>query len=80
MRDALSDFTGTVRRAVETGRPAVSDLLTGAVLRTPVVAVMVPVVRGGAMGTAELCAWGVPSILIPWPSSSPATPISATSA
>ena len=36
-----------VRRALETGRPAVSDLLTGAVLRTPVVAVMVPVVRGG---------------------------------
>ena len=36
-----------VRRAVETGRPAVSDLLTGAVLRSPVVAVMVPVVRGG---------------------------------
>ena len=36
-----------VRRAVETGRPAVSDLLTGAVLRSPVVAVMVPVMRGG---------------------------------
>jgi two-component sensor histidine kinase len=37
----------TVRRAVESGRPAVSDLLTGAVLRSPVVAVMVPVVRAG---------------------------------
>ena len=38
-----------VRRAVGTGRPAVSDLLTGAVLRSPVVAVMVPVMRGGGV-------------------------------
>ena len=37
----------TVRLAVETGRPAVSDLLVGAVLEAPVVAVVVPVVRGG---------------------------------
>jgi PAS domain S-box-containing protein len=37
----------TARRAAESGRPAVSDLLVGAVLRTPVVAVMVPVARGG---------------------------------
>ena len=37
----------TVRLAVETGLPAVSDLLVGAVLRTPVIAVMVPIVHGG---------------------------------
>ena len=36
-----------VRAVLATGRPAVSDLLVGAVLRTPVVTVAVPVLRGG---------------------------------
>ncbi len=36
-----------VRRAVETGRPAVSGLRTGAVMGVPVASVVVPVVREG---------------------------------
>ena len=36
-----------VRRALDTGRPAVSDLYLGAVQRSPAVAVMVPIARGG---------------------------------
>lgn len=41
-----------VRLAVETERPTVSNLLQGAVLRSPVIAVMVPIVRSGRVDAA----------------------------
>ena len=45
-----------VRRAVATGRPVVSDLLVSAVLRRPVLAVVVPVARVGGRAAAALSA------------------------
>jgi PAS domain S-box-containing protein len=43
----MTNAAGAIRTALATGRPAVSDLLVGAVMREPIVVVAVPILRGG---------------------------------